>query len=71
MPSGLKRYQQAHHLHFITFTCFHRAVFLQTASARDVCVQTLERVRVWYGFYVVGGWPTQARFWLEWGSSEP
>jgi len=54
MPSGLKRYQQTHQLHFITFTCFHRAPFLQTASARDLCVLTLERVRVWYGFYVVG-----------------
>ena len=54
MPSGLKRYQQTRQLHFITFTCFHRAPFLQTASSRDLCVLTLERVRVWYGFYVVG-----------------
>jgi len=54
MPSGLKRYQQTRQLHFITFTCFHRAPFLQTALARDLCVLTLERVRVWYGFYVVG-----------------
>jgi putative transposase len=54
MPSGLKRYQHTHQLHFITFTCFHRAPFLHTASARDLCVLTLERVRVWYGFYVVG-----------------
>ena len=54
MPSGLKRYQQAHHLHYITFTCFHRAAFLQIEDARDLAVLTLERVRVWYGFCVVG-----------------
>jgi putative transposase len=54
MPSRLKHYQQTHHLHFITFTCFHRARFLQTAQACEVFVQTLERVRCWYGFYVVG-----------------
>jgi putative transposase len=53
MPPGLKRYRQEHHLHFISFTCFYRAAFLQTASARDMVVHTLERVRVWYGFYVV------------------
>jgi putative transposase len=54
MPSGLKRYQHTHQLHYITFTCFHRAPSLQTAEARDVFVQTFERVRVRYGFYVVG-----------------
>ena len=54
MPSRLKRYQQAHRLHYITFTCFHRAPYLQTADARDAVVLTLERSRRWYGFYVVG-----------------
>jgi len=54
VPSGLKRYQQTRQLHFITFTCFHRLPFLQTERARDLFVQTFERVRVWYGFYVVG-----------------
>ena len=54
MPSGLKRYQQTHQLHFITFSCFHRAAFLQIEYARDFFVRTFERVRVWYGFYVVG-----------------
>ncbi len=54
MPSGLRRYQQARQLHYITFTCFHRNKYLGTAAARDVFEQTLERVRRWYGFYIVG-----------------
>ncbi len=51
---GLKRYQQAGHLHFITFGCFHRAPLLGTSAARDVFVRDLEAARRWYGFYVVG-----------------
>lgn len=54
MPSRLKRYQQAHHLHFISFTCFHRAPYLRTADAGDVVVLTLERLRVGCGLWVVG-----------------
>jgi len=54
MPWGLKRYQQAGHLHFLTFSCYHRAPLLGTARARDVFVQALEQARRWYGFYVVG-----------------
>jgi putative transposase len=54
MPWGLKRYQQARHLHFITFTCYHRAPLLGTGSARDTFVGTLERVRGWYGFCLIG-----------------
>jgi putative transposase len=54
MPSQLKRYQQTRHLHYITFTCYHRLPHLQTAAARDLFEHTLERVRRWYGFYVIG-----------------
>jgi|SRR5208282_4213097 len=54
MPWGLKRYQQAGHLHFITFSCYHRAPLLGTAQARDTFVAALEQVRRWYGFCVVG-----------------
>ena len=54
MPWGLKRYQQARHLHFITFSCYRRAPLLGTPEARCVFEQTLEKVRVWYGFYIVG-----------------
>jgi REP-associated tyrosine transposase len=54
VPWGLKRYQQARHLHFITFCCYHRAPLLNTAEARSCFVETLEQARRWYGFYVVG-----------------
>jgi putative transposase len=54
MPSGLKRYQHCRHLHFITFTCYHRAPLLAEAETRDAFVSVLERVRQWYGFCVIG-----------------
>lgn len=54
MPWGLKRYQQARCLHFITFSCYHRVQLLGTPSAREVFEQTLERTRRWYGFYICG-----------------
>jgi REP-associated tyrosine transposase len=54
VPRGLKRYQQAGDLHFITFSCYRRQPLLGTAQARRVFEQTLERVRRWYGFYVTG-----------------
>ena len=54
MPWGLKRYQQAHHLHFITFSCYHRAPLLTTPEARHIFEHTLERVRDWYGCYIAG-----------------
>jgi putative transposase len=54
MPWGLKRYQQTRQLHFITFTCYHRAPLLSTEQARSTFVSVLETVRQWYGFYVVG-----------------
>jgi putative transposase len=54
MPWGLKRYQQTRHLHFITFSCYHRAPLLGSEQARETFVGALERVHQWYGFYVVG-----------------
>jgi REP-associated tyrosine transposase len=54
MPWGLKRYQQARQLHFITFSCYHRAPLLGSPQARDAFVRGLEQVRRWYGFYVAG-----------------
>jgi REP-associated tyrosine transposase len=54
MPWGLRRYQQTRQLHFITFCCYHRASLLGTRQARNTFVTVLERVRRWYGFYVVG-----------------
>ena len=54
MPWGLKRFQEARCLHFVTFSCYHRATLLAAPRARDVFEQTLERVRKWYGLHVAG-----------------
>jgi len=54
VPRGLKRYQQAGDLHFITFSCYRRQPLLGTPQARRIFEQTLEQVRRWYGFYVTG-----------------
>jgi putative transposase len=54
VPWGLKRFQETRNLHFITFSCYHRAPLLATPQARRIFEQTLERVRQWYGLYVTG-----------------
>jgi putative transposase len=54
MPSGLKRFQEARCLHFVTFSCYGRAPLLGTVPARDIFEQTFEQTRQWYGFYVSG-----------------
>ena len=54
MPWGLKRYQQTRQLHFVTFTCYHRCPYLADPQARDLFVDTLETVRQWYGFWLIG-----------------
>jgi len=54
MPSGLKRFQKAESLHFITFSCYNRDPLLSTPRSRDIFEQTFERVRKWYGFYIAG-----------------
>lgn len=45
MPSGLKRFQKAEALHFITFSCFHRLPLLEAAAARDTVEAVLEQMR--------------------------
>ena len=54
MPWGLKRFQEAKCLHFITFSCHQREPLLGTPEARDVFERILEQVRRWYDFYVRG-----------------
>jgi putative transposase len=54
MPWGLKRFQDARCLHFVTFSCYSRAPRLGTPRARDTFEETLEDTRKWYGFYVAG-----------------
>jgi putative transposase len=54
MPWGLKRFQEARCLHFVTFSCYQRAPRLGMPRACDIFEQTLERTRRWYGFYIAG-----------------
>lgn len=54
MPSGLHRTYGAHHLHFITCSCYRRLPLLNTARSRDRFVNVLEQTRQRYRFVVVG-----------------
>jgi putative transposase len=54
MPRGLHRTYGAHHLHFITCSCYHRLPFLHIACSRDRFLSILEQTRDCYGFVVVG-----------------
>ena len=45
MPHGLKRYQQAESLHFITFSCYHRLPFLSEPHPKTILEAQLERTR--------------------------
>lgn len=54
MPSGLHRTYGAHHLHFITCSCYRRLPFLRTVRSRDRFLSILEATRQRYRFVVVG-----------------
>jgi REP element-mobilizing transposase RayT len=59
MPKGLKRYYGQDHLHFLTCSCYHRQLWLASASRRDLFLQILdlqilEETRQRYGFVVAG-----------------
>src|SRR2546427_13171052 len=54
IPWGLKRFQQARCLHFLTFSCYRRAPLLATPRSRDIFEQTLERTPHQYGIYRAG-----------------
>jgi len=45
MSYGLKRYQQAESLHFITFSCYARKPYLTDAATNEVVEEMLERTR--------------------------
>jgi len=45
MPSGLRRFQKAETLHFITFSCFHRLPLLEVPGARQTFKAVLEQIR--------------------------
>jgi len=54
MPNGLQRTYGAHHLHFITCSCYRRLPLLNGARVRDRLLSTLEQTRQRYRFVVVG-----------------
>jgi putative transposase len=54
MPSGLHRTYGAHHLHFITCSCYRRLPFLGSARSCDRFLSILEQTRERYRFVVVG-----------------
>jgi putative transposase len=54
MTEGLKRYQRNRELHFVTFSCYKRRPFLNSASSRDLFENALERMRIRYDFFVNG-----------------
>ncbi|HTR26638.1 MAG TPA: transposase [Terriglobales bacterium] len=54
MPMGLHRTYGAHHLHFITCSCYQRLPFLNASRSRDCFLSILEQVRQRYRFVVVG-----------------
>ena len=54
MPKGLVRIYGLGHLHFITFSCYHRLPLLGTAQARKTFVQVLAVTRARFEFRLVG-----------------
>jgi putative transposase len=54
MPRGLHRYYGAHHLHFITCSCYRRLPLLRSARSRDRFLSVLEQTRQRCRFVVVG-----------------
>lgn len=55
MPWGLKRFQQSHQLHFLTFSqCYRRRPNFGDAKSRATFEAALERVRQQYALYVYG-----------------
>jgi putative transposase len=54
MPWGLVRFQQPRNLHFLTFSCYRRQPFLDTAHAGQVFERSLEQTCRSYRFYEIG-----------------
>ena len=54
MPAGLHRTYGAHHLHFITNSCYRRQPLLDSPRARNRFLSILEQTRQKYCFVVVG-----------------
>ena len=54
MTKGLRRYQLAGDLHFVTFSCYQRKPYLSSPAACSLFEAVVERIRIRYGFSVIG-----------------
>jgi putative transposase len=45
MPYGLKRFQKAEALHFISFSCFHRLSLLDAPAPKNIVEAVLESAK--------------------------
>jgi putative transposase len=54
MSTGLERFHQTGHLHFITFSCARKRPILGTPESRDTLLRILEETRHKYHFQVLG-----------------
>ena len=54
MTQGLVRYRHTGGFHTLTWSCYRRKPFLQTASAKALFEKSLETMRLRYGFVVCG-----------------
>jgi len=52
MPTGLKRFQQTNHFHFITFSCYKRQPFLCIPEAKNIVERLLEQTRKQQGLRI-------------------
>ena len=52
MPTGLQRFQQTKQFHFVTFSCYKRQPFLQSAEAKDIVERLLEQTRKQQGLCI-------------------
>jgi putative transposase len=52
MPTGLQRFQQTKHFHFVTFSCYQRQPFLHTPEAKDTVERILEQTRKQKGLLI-------------------
>jgi hypothetical protein len=71
MPTRLRHYQQAGDLHFLTFSCYHRFAYFDTAAACDLFESALERVRARYAFVVKGPGPQTMVGGRKWIGGDP
>jgi hypothetical protein len=54
MPWGLERHQASSDLHFVTFSCYRRLPYLNSANAKRRVEAALESARRQYGMAVFG-----------------